>query len=304
MNIRRIIDYTELFHCAHMLVRETLSSKENSEESRMELYCELGRMLCSRKEKGAAVALAGELQSAYPDVAGFSARNVRRMRDFYRAYENATDLMSEALQVGWTQNILIMECCDGSDERRYYLRSARLHGLTKLALAAMIADHAHESGPPLVEPRIPLVQGIFSEETGDTEPHGNAPCSRPVAACHEEITLDGRAQACDTEEKETPPDGVHTQGKDIHDLSRRHPSRPDRWRSLLRWSFGTPVQKRQRQQKPPAYWDDSGRPTQNAFNLRRRLCWRNALSDGIQQLSERRFSPVIPDKIRYGVMLM
>lgn len=49
---------------------------------------------------GAAVAAAEYLHNAYPDVSGFSPRNLRRMRDFYRAYEDAPEVMAEAMTIG------------------------------------------------------------------------------------------------------------------------------------------------------------------------------------------------------------
>ena len=55
----------------------------------MELYCEIGRLVSGRAEKGAAVAASEYLQATYLTADGFSARNVRRMRAFYAAYEES-----------------------------------------------------------------------------------------------------------------------------------------------------------------------------------------------------------------------
>ena len=51
----------------------------------MERYYEIGRPVSDRPEKGSAVAAAEYLTGTYPDVSGFSPRNIRRMREFYRA---------------------------------------------------------------------------------------------------------------------------------------------------------------------------------------------------------------------------
>ena len=76
MNIRKNIDYSAMF--------AALDAVLNAELPQMELCCELGRIVCSRPEKGAAVAAAEFLQANFPDRTGFSPRNVRRMRDFLR----------------------------------------------------------------------------------------------------------------------------------------------------------------------------------------------------------------------------
>ncbi len=49
------------------------------------------------------------MQSRYPEASGFSPRNVRRMRDFYRLYKNSPQLMEQALRLNWTQNVVVME---------------------------------------------------------------------------------------------------------------------------------------------------------------------------------------------------
>lgn len=81
MNVRKRIDYTIMFASLDDLITADLPQ--------MKLYYEIGRFVSSRLEKSAAVMAAEYLQSAYPNVTGFSPRNLRRMREFYRAYEDA-----------------------------------------------------------------------------------------------------------------------------------------------------------------------------------------------------------------------
>ena len=88
MNVRKPTDYSVIFAALDVLMAANLPQ--------MELYRGIGRVVSYRPEKGAAVAAAEYLQSTYPDVAGFSPRSLRRMRDFYRAYESAPEVMAEA----------------------------------------------------------------------------------------------------------------------------------------------------------------------------------------------------------------
>ncbi len=101
MNVRKPIDYTVLFAALDTLMGADLPQ--------MELYCGIGRLVSGRPEKGAAVAAAEYLHSAYPGAARFSPRNLRRMRDFYRTYECAPETMATAMTIGWTQNIVVLE---------------------------------------------------------------------------------------------------------------------------------------------------------------------------------------------------
>ena len=93
------------------------------------------------------MAVAAYLQSTHPDVNGFSPRNVRRMREFYRMYENAPDIMREAMEIGWTQNVVILEAELTLSERKWYIRAVKRFGWSKLILAERIAEHIHEAEP-------------------------------------------------------------------------------------------------------------------------------------------------------------
>ena len=74
MNVRKPVDYSAMFAALDILMAAELPQ--------IELYREIGKLVSSRPEKGAAVAAAEYLSKAYPNAAGFSPRNLRRMRDF------------------------------------------------------------------------------------------------------------------------------------------------------------------------------------------------------------------------------
>ena len=90
------------------------------------------------RTKGAAVMAAEYLQENYPESKGFSPRNLRRMREFYRAYADNPELLALALKLGWTQNAAILEECEDSRERAWYLRAALEHRWTKAKLMEQI----------------------------------------------------------------------------------------------------------------------------------------------------------------------
>lgn len=136
MNIRKKIDYSAMY-----VALDTAMAKELSQ---MELYCAIGKAVSQRSEKGAAVAAAAYLTEHYPDVHGFSPRNVRRMRAFYCAYEDSPEAMKAAMEVGWTQNTVIMEANLTMELREWYLRAEKQFGWSKAELMEKIAVNAHE----------------------------------------------------------------------------------------------------------------------------------------------------------------
>lgn len=135
MNVRKSTDYSALYAALDQLIATV--------QTQMELYREIGRLVSARREKGAAVAAAEYLRAAHSDVPGFSPRNLRRMRDFYRAYEEAPEVMAEAMTIGWTQNAVILEAELTIQERAWYIRAARQFKWSKLELSRKIQEHIH-----------------------------------------------------------------------------------------------------------------------------------------------------------------
>jgi len=134
MNTRKLIDYSAVFYALDTLMAAQLPQ--------MELYCEIGRVVSGRGEKGAAVAASEYLQAAYPAADGFSPRNVRRMRAFYAAYEESPEIMRLAMNLGWTRNVAILERCGSNEERAWYIRAVLHFGWKKAKLLAAIESQA------------------------------------------------------------------------------------------------------------------------------------------------------------------
>ena len=137
MNIRKNIDYSEMY--------EELDELMEQQFPQMELYCAIGKAVCRRTEKGAAVMASEYLNKQYPDVKGFSPRSLRRMRDFYRTYENHSVLLSRAMKIGWIQNVVIMEADLTMELREWYMKAAEQFGWSKIELIANLAMKAHEN---------------------------------------------------------------------------------------------------------------------------------------------------------------
>lgn len=159
MNVRKPTDYSSLFDALDTLMTAGLPQ--------MKLYSEIGRLVSSRPEKGAAVAAAKYLQNTYPDSSGFSPRNLRRMRDFYRAYEDTPEVMAEAVTIGWTQNTVILETELTLQEKLWYIRAVRQFGWSKLKLMEQIASAAH------LEMALDLASEVCYTEENSVKEHTN-----------------------------------------------------------------------------------------------------------------------------------
>jgi len=167
MNIRKPADYSTLFSKLDKLMAEQLPQ--------MELYCEIGRVVSGRSEKGAAVAASEYLQATYPAAEGFSPRNLRRMRAFYATYEESPEIMRLAMELGWTQNVAILERCGNNEERAWYIRAALRFGWKKAKLLEAIESQAwlHSS----------LDEPMVSCYTGEKEISQESECDEENTLC-------------------------------------------------------------------------------------------------------------------------
>ena len=113
MNIRKPVDYGTMYRELTAILTQNLPQMD-------EVYA-IGKAISQRPEKGAAVAAAEFLQANFPDRTGFSPRNVRQIRDFYKTYENDQALLRLAMKIGWTLSVLIMEATLSRLQKRFYL---------------------------------------------------------------------------------------------------------------------------------------------------------------------------------------
>ncbi len=139
MNIRKPVDYSTMYRELAAILAQNLPQMD-------EIHV-IGKAISQRPEKGAAVAAAEFLQANFPDRTGFSPRNVRRMRDFYRTYENDQTLLRLAMKIGWTQNVVIMESELTNAQRISCLQRTAAEKLSKKKLLEIILNGAFAEKP-------------------------------------------------------------------------------------------------------------------------------------------------------------
>ena len=113
------------------------------------LYWDIGRLIVSRQADaahGAAIAeqLATDLRLEFPGVSGYSRRNVFYMREFYLAYRDFEKVQPLVAQIGWSQNLIILQRCKNALEREFYLRMTKKFGWTKNVLIHQIENQSYE----------------------------------------------------------------------------------------------------------------------------------------------------------------
>jgi len=97
------------------------------------LYWEIGKSVSEKVHseklgKSVVEQLSKDLQTEFPGVRGFSARNIWNMKSFYDFYTKNEKLQPLVAEIGWTQNCIIIEKCKDIVQVEYYLRKSKQMG--------------------------------------------------------------------------------------------------------------------------------------------------------------------------------
>lgn len=112
------------------------------------LYWQIGREILQRQEHegwGAKVIdrLARDLRAAFPEMKGFSARNLKYMRAFAAAYVNESIVQQTAAQIPWFHNCLLLDKVKNVEERSWYMEAVVQNGWSRDILAHQIDSHLY-----------------------------------------------------------------------------------------------------------------------------------------------------------------
>lgn len=113
------------------------------------LYWAIGRDISSRMAQagwGAKVIdrLADDLRQAFPDIKGFSPRNLRYMRAFADAYPGESILQEVLAKIPWYHHIALLDKVQGTDERLWYAQQAIQHGWSRNVLVHHIETRLYK----------------------------------------------------------------------------------------------------------------------------------------------------------------
>jgi len=95
----------------------------------IDLYWKIGEHISQRIGadgwgEGTVEALAEYIRKRQPNVRGFSASNLWRMKQFFETYRNLPKLAALLRELSWSHNLAIMSRCKRDEEREFYLRLA------------------------------------------------------------------------------------------------------------------------------------------------------------------------------------
>jgi predicted nuclease of restriction endonuclease-like (RecB) superfamily len=116
------------------------------------LYWRIGREIVQRQAAhkwGARVIdqLATDLHSEFPDVRGFSPRNLKYMRKLALTWPDQQIVQQIVAQLPWGQNVTLLDKLQDDGQRLWYARAAIEHGWSRDILVHQIETRLHERRP-------------------------------------------------------------------------------------------------------------------------------------------------------------
>jgi len=103
---------------------------QNANKSLLNLYFYIGRTLVENSKYGNNFInnMSIELKISYPDMKGFSVRNLKNMRKYYLVCSKNEKVQKASALIPWSHNILIFDKVKSDDERLWYINQTRKNG--------------------------------------------------------------------------------------------------------------------------------------------------------------------------------
>ena len=107
------------------------------------LYWDIGQSILDKQTRegwGARVIdrLSGDLHEAFPDMKGFSPRNLKYMRSFAAAWADRQIVQEPLARLSWYHNIALLEKLPDAEQRLWYAQQALVHGWSRNVLTLQI----------------------------------------------------------------------------------------------------------------------------------------------------------------------
>ena len=147
----------------------------------LEFYWDLGGQIVQKQEEhkrrsGFLEKLSHDLSAEFPDVKGFSYRNIRFIRQWYIFWqqdaakienENWQQLVAILFQVPWGHHQIILNKIKNIDEAIYYVQNTMLNGISRSVLVHQIESNLYEREGKAItnfENTLPPIQSDLAKE--------------------------------------------------------------------------------------------------------------------------------------------
>lgn len=132
-----------------MIEKRKNNTYKKVNEEMILLYLEVGKFLYELMESSnygdkITTKAAGFMKNNYPEIKGFTKRNIERMVQFYKTYKDDEIATPLVTQLSWTNNLLILSGSKSIEERHFYLKLAIKENYSKRELDRQITSAYYE----------------------------------------------------------------------------------------------------------------------------------------------------------------
>lgn len=143
----------------------------------LEFYWQLGAEIVDKQKSsqwgdGFLAQLSQDLSAEFPDVKGFSKRNLWAIRQWYLFYAQDLAIVQQAVaqlaQIPWGHNLVIVSKCQSTAEALYYVQNTQQHGWSRNVLVHQIESSLyHREGKAIsnFEQTLPPLQSDLAQQT-------------------------------------------------------------------------------------------------------------------------------------------
>lgn len=129
--------------------KQRLSVVLSANASMICLYWNIGKAILNKQAEegwGSKVIdrISKDINDAFPDMSGFSPRNIKYMRKFAEVWNDYEIMQRTAAQIPWRSNILLMDKLSNQDERVWYAQKTLENGWSRDVLALQIESRLIE----------------------------------------------------------------------------------------------------------------------------------------------------------------
>jgi len=132
-----------------LIARERIKAVMAANAAMVLMYWDIGRQILEKQRAegwGAKVIdrLSHDLKVAFPDMGGFSPRNLKYMRKFAESWPDRSIVQRTVAQIPWRSNLALLDKLQDSEIRLWYARKTIEYGWGKDMLAIQIETRCHE----------------------------------------------------------------------------------------------------------------------------------------------------------------
>lgn len=136
-------------HIYQLISRSKVRAWKQLNNTMISLYWEIGAYVSQKVEagiwgQGVVEDLARFIDLQNPNIKGFSARNIWRMKKFYETYKDHEKLSTLLTEITWSNHLHILSKTKSIEEKEYYLNLSAHHHYSARELERLINSSSYE----------------------------------------------------------------------------------------------------------------------------------------------------------------